>query len=48
VLVIANGAHDTNLMGVPQRWESWAASSKGRSVAGKRKTRAHTESQSNW
>lgn len=47
VLLIINGAGDTNLMGVPQRWASWAATSKGRRVGGNRNTRTHMENQSN-
>lgn len=43
VMTIANGDHDTNLMGVQQRWESWAVSPKGRRVVEERKTRATGE-----
>lgn len=48
VLLIMSGAGDKNLVGVPQCWASWAATSKGRRVGGKRNTRTHMESQSNW
>lgn len=42
VLLIASGSHETNLKGVPQKWENWAAAPKGRRVG------AHVESQNNW